>query len=247
MTISKEVAENFQAFSQAWAKDLAHNVDSTKSSSDIFLRSYARITSLEAWRSELLATLLSDDVVSFFLEAQNDALISHVQASCGSWRTALKSLRSCLENTLLMIYYKDHPVELKKWEVGSHRISFTESIKYIEDHPDYSESISRISGIDIIRAEYQKLSRAVHASAREFRMTNEGNAIALWHKDKSHIGKWSSHHGRVLQGVNLLLLVFFRGYLQGAAHPNIRNAVGLAVPASKDSKVRAELGVRIKR
>ena len=60
----------------------------------------------------VLEPRMTADSLAFFLEAQNDALVSHVFGNLGSWRSALKALRSCIENVAFCLYYKDHPVEL---------------------------------------------------------------------------------------------------------------------------------------
>src|SRR5204862_7086402 len=134
---------------------------------DAFLSSYSRIASMNAWRSDMLETIVSASSLEFFAEALNDVLISHVFARFGSWRSALMSLRSCIENTCYCLYYKDHPVELRLWESGKHRPPFAEIHGYLASHPDIEPlGSSPVTGLANLKSEYGTLSRAVHASAK---------------------------------------------------------------------------------
>ena len=110
----KETETNFKNFDTAWRADMARVATELAKKDTIFLTSYRRIVSLQAWRT-FLELRISADSLAFFLEAQNDALTSHVFASLGSWRSALKALRSCIENVAFCLYYKDHPVEFRLW------------------------------------------------------------------------------------------------------------------------------------
>jgi hypothetical protein len=141
-TLAKEIKANFQVFSSSWPKGLQAAMKGLRASETTFQGSYARITSFQAWRTELLENMIGADALGFFLEAQNDALVSHVFAGMGTWRAALKSLRSCLENVLFCLYYKDHAVELQLWHSGKHRLGFRDLEKYFREHPS-------ISGIEI--------------------------------------------------------------------------------------------------
>ena len=115
-----------------WRKMTASSTELAKDNS-IYLNSY-RIASLQAWRTHL-ESRITEGSLAFFLEAQNDALTSHVFASLGSWRSALKALRSCIDNVLFCVYYKDHSVELDLWHSGKHKPSFNELFNYMENHP----------------------------------------------------------------------------------------------------------------
>ena len=163
--------------------------------------------------------------VGFYAEAQNDALISHVQASLGSWRVALKALRSCIENALLCLYYKDHLVEHKLWETRQFRISISAAIKYYREHPLLRDMQEGTTGIGIINQEYAKLSRAVHASSQDFRMTEGGKGMSLWKTDAAHESRWETHEKKTLLGLNLLMLTLFHEHLQGASLSSVRESL----------------------
>jgi hypothetical protein len=158
----------------------------------------------------------------------------------GAWRSSLKSLRSCIENVLFAMYYKDHPVELRLWDQGAHRLGFAESVSYFERHPDLTKVTNR--GLDVLSHEYAVLSRAVHASAQSFRMTSDGKTL-LWSGEKSRLGAWATREAAVIKGINLFLIALFRAELQGARKPNLRQAIAFAVPATLFPKVKAEHSV----
>jgi hypothetical protein len=247
MKIRDEIEANYRRFESDWTNSLANSISETEKLEAIFLESYCRLTTLQAWRVGLLEATLPKESYRFFLEAQNDALISHIQARCGSWRSALKSLRSAIENVLLALYYMDHPVELLLWSSGRFKISFSELQRYFAQHPNFQLIPESITGLGLIGQEYEKLSKAVHASAEDFRMTNEGRVLSLFHSDIPHIGKWSSHEKRTMQGINLLLISMFRERLSSTQQPSIRTSVGLSISQTKDPMIARVLGVRIKR
>ena len=104
-----EIEANFEAFNASWQKDLPLSISALEAQKEAFLKSYSRIASLNAWKTNVLKDRISDGSLAFFAEALNDALISHVFAHLGTWRSALMALRSCIENTYNCLYYKDQP------------------------------------------------------------------------------------------------------------------------------------------
>src|SRR5579863_3506727 len=203
----KETEANFSAFDGDWRKHMANvSADLAKQRSK-YLESYRRIVSLQAWRS-FLETRVSESSLSFFLEAQNDALTSHVFANLGSWRAALKALRSSIENVMFCLYYKDHPVEFVLWEAGQHKPPIADFISYLDRHPQRIKEAT-VDPIPHIQAEYATLSKAVHASAKNFRMTKDVKTTLLWSSAVASFGQWQTREAAVLLNLNLLLLVHF--------------------------------------
>lgn len=83
----KETEANFDAFDSDWRRHMAEVSAELAKQQPRFLESYRRMVSLQAWRA-FLETRVSEASLSFFLEAQNDALTSHVFANLGSWRSS---------------------------------------------------------------------------------------------------------------------------------------------------------------
>lgn len=251
-SLTKEVDKNCDDFSAEWPKTLASSISSIDKLSQtkaIRYESYRRLTSLQAWRSYVLEPNVGNDSLAFFLEAQNDALISHVNALMGASRVALKALRSLVENTLCMIYYMDHPVELRMWADGKHRLGFTELLEYLRKHPEFvdAKDAETVTGLDLLKREYRQLSAAVHGSSKSFRMTEDGKMPTLWTTNAAKLGKWRTREKATLLAVNLVLLTFFRQYLQGSAQPQLRRSLAFSIPKAKDAKIKKHLGVTIKR
>jgi hypothetical protein len=240
-----ETEANFKVFDNNWRADMAAVSAELAKSSAIYLASYRRIVSLQAWRS-FLETRISDGGLAFFLEAQNDALTSHVFANLGSWRSALKALRGCIDNILYCVYYKDHPIELRLWHEGKHKLTFAEHFTYLDNHPDRIP-VPQIDAMPVLRAEYATLSKAVHASAKSFRMTDDIKDTLLWSDANELRGKWQTREQVVISHINLCLLVLFRRELEGAASPALRDAIGLAVPASKFVDIKIHMKVIIRK
>src|SRR5579859_6122268 len=104
--LKEEIEQHFSTFTNAWHTERANVVSELKKHEAVFLKSYARLVSINLWREQLLSTILTQGSLGFFLEAQNDALVSHVLASQGAWRASLQSLRAFLESVLFCLYFK---------------------------------------------------------------------------------------------------------------------------------------------
>lgn len=240
-----ETEANFRAFDKDWRADMAAVSAVLAKETAIYLASYRRIASLQAWRS-FLEPRISVGSLAFFLEAQNDALTSHVFANLGSWRSSLKALRGCIDNILFCLYYKDHPIELRLWHEGKHRLTFAEHFTYLDNHPD-RVLVSQIDAMPVLRAEYSTLSKAVHASAKSFRMTEDIKETLLWSDAKESRGKWQTREQVVISNINLCLLALFRHDLEGAASPALRDAIGLAVPVARLGDIKTHMKVVIRK
>jgi hypothetical protein len=241
----KETETNFKGFDTDWRRNMSAVAAELAKDSALFLASYQRLVSLQAWRSHL-ETRISEGSLAFFLEAQNDALTSHVFACLGSWRSALKALRSCIDNVLFCLYYKDHPVELEMWQSGTHKPTFTELFNYFEHHPAHVDHAT-VDAVPVLRAEYSTLSRAVHASSKGFRMTKDVKTTLLWSDSKEEKGKWQTRERAVIENVNLLLLALFRNDLSGSALPGLRDAISLAIQSSKYGDIKTHFKVAIRK
>ena len=246
-SLKAEIDRNFKTFSASWISDQQESINSLSAETARYRQSYRRLTTLQAWRSYVLERHLSDDVIGFFLEAQNDALISHVNARMGGWRIALKSLRSLIENSLRTLYYMDHAVEHQLWSVGRHRVDFRDLTRYLTDHPACEDKKLAETSIATIKKEYRELSNAVHSASKGFRMTAAGKAISLWAGDKAKIGHWVTRERSTLLSINLLYVVLLGQHLQGSANPQVRQALSFSIPRNKDSQIKKQLGVTIKR
>jgi hypothetical protein len=145
------------------------------------------------------------------------------------------------------LYYKDHGVELILWGKGSFRISFSDAISYFKKHPSITGVPEALTGLGLINQEYRQLSKAVHASSTDFRMTADGKAPFLWKTDKMHESIWSTHERNTLQGINLLLLSLLKEHLEGTRNGALRQALGRVIPKSKDLEIKKRLKVTIRR
>ena len=242
--LKSEVRIRFEQFETAWQGELQAVAKELGKAEDIYFQSYLQLVSLNAWRTELLANLISTDSTSFFLEAQNDGLVSHVFARIGAWRSALKSLRSCLENIAFCLYFKDHSVELTLWKIGKYKPGFAATVEYLGKHPALDGISPSVSGLDVFEREYATLSRAVHGSA-SFQMTAVKGSTSLWTADLQSLGKWRTRERLTLQSINLLLTTVFREHLQGAQHPQLRKAISFAISPARHADIKSTLGITL--
>src|ERR1035437_7369056 len=242
--LKNEIRTRFEQFEPAWQGELRTVAKELEKAEDIYFQSYLQLVSLNAWRAELIANVISPESASFFLEAQNDGLVSHVFARIGAWRSALKSLRSCLENVAYCLYFKDHPVELTLWKTGKYKPTFSSTVEYLDKHPALDGIDRSVSGLDMLGREYGSLSKAVHGSA-SFQMTAEKGSTSLWTSELKSLRKWRTRERLVLLSVNLLLMTFFRENLQGAQHPQLRKAISFAVSPARIPEIKSILGIAL--
>jgi len=243
-----EIAKNAEQFRASLSAKLHDNVTAVVGAHSAKMdEAYARLTSLQAWRSFVLEEHISLAALGFYSEAQNDGLTSSVLVASGLWRPAMKSLRSMIENTIQCLFFMDHPVEVRQWEDGKYRPSFKDLFDYLANHPDMVKLPEALKSSTILKAHYSHLSNVVHASAREFRMTTDLEKSNLWKTSADGVGKWASTQKNVLRDINLLFLPIFSRYLQGAANKGLREALSMVIPATRDSAIRTSLGVRILR
>jgi len=244
MSLSQETAANFEAFFKAWTVQAAQNVQALHAEPQ-YLTSYRRIAAFQALKIDLIVPRFEADSAAFFQEAHNDALVSHVSASYGAWRSALKSLRSLIQNALASLYYADHPIELANWVRGRGRIGFSELMKYFRAHPRVDNVEESISGLARIESEYATLSKAVHASAKDFRMTDDIAQILLWSTKKEKIAKWSTRERETITGVSQLVIALYRDHLTGAQRSQLRESLGYVIGPTLRSNIKAAFGITI--
>jgi hypothetical protein len=244
-SLRAELRANFKDFGIQWQKELKAAATKHKPLIAVFQDSYIRIASIQAWRTSVTQAVMDEDSAAFFFEAQNDLLVSHCLARCGSFRQALKSLRSGIENVFFSLYYMDHPVERRKWLRGQHKIGFSELHSYLVGHPDLSSYKPADVGLDALSTEYATLSKAVHSSAKHFRMTTDLSNTRLWVADTPAVGKWATRERSVIGAMNLLLVHLFAHKLTGAQNRALREMLGLVLAAKKKTEIKQSLKVTL--
>lgn len=244
----QEIDHNFEAFFEQAEKNVNDVIKGQKTEKDSFKESYRRLVSYQAWMSEVLDKIACNESISFFKEAQNDVLASHLLARQGAWRVALMSLRSSIENTVFGLYYLEHPVELALWAQGKHKLGFSETISYLSKHPSFIDfPKSNITGIEALKAEYATLSKAVHGSSKLFRMTKAGVVEGLNIQSPPEFGRWKTREIAVITSINLIFITFFRNELTGAANLNLRKSISLAIPDSKFAKIKEDYKITLRK
>ena len=99
-------------------------------------------------------------------------------------------------------------------------------------------------GLSLLSSQYRTLNLAVHASAKGFRMSREGN-IQVSQFSLPDLRRWSTNERDVMTGVNFILLAIYHDTLQGAALPNLRKTIAFSLSAANRQKVKDAVRVRI--
>jgi len=209
-----------------------------------FKKAYRRLVAMQAWRSELLDGRLPQSALQFAVEGQNDLLVAYLQARTGQWRSALQSQRAALENYLNCLFFMDHPIEAELWEETRYTTQFSELHAYFLRHPKIFEKEARFCGLDIIKSEYSTLSKAVHGSAKAFRMSSDAGP-KFFSSDKAFLGKWDHRNRQVIRGITLLMIALFRDDLAKTRKRNLRKSLCLALRTKDREWIKKELKVTI--
>lgn len=242
--ISEQITHNYLAFSEKFPKDISENATVFRGENAL-LESYARVAALNALKVDLVSVNFPTGAAEFFFEAHNDALISHVNASIGSWRPALQSLRSFMENCLAAIFYMDHPVEYKKWESGNFRITPRELRAYVIEHPTLEKLAKDLGLQSELDSEYSTLSKAVHGSNSLFRMTSAEGKTNFAKASLPDLGKWSARERSVVSLCVVLLVALLKDHLDGAKQQEVRSALAVAVSKKGRDALKKHYGVSI--
>jgi len=243
--MKQEILNNFEAFDKQWPDDMRGAFDTLSSETVQFELSYIRICCVQAWREMFIDAGLSGAVMSFLTEAQNDLLMSHCLARVGGFRSSLKSLRACIENFYFFGYYAEHPVEMARWKLGEHRMSFSDLHSYFEVHPDLKPFPIAATSLATLKKEYATLSKAIHGSDVAFQMTAQSDSINLWSADPAGVGKWKSREASVIAAVVSILATLHRAKLQGTSRLGLRQLMKLALPLSVQARIKNQLNINL--
>jgi hypothetical protein len=244
--LSDELELNFASFNTKLKARLSDSFTTLEENDNLYIESYKRISSLESWKAYILESKLSNTALSFFIECQNDVLISHTLAKIGSWRPALQSLRSAIENTLYCLYYKDHPVEYELWEMGKHQLPISDYVNYLSKHPAFVQIDENISGLALLKKEYASLSKAVHSSSIKVRMTQiHQDFPAIMIPELAKLNQWVTREQRVIEIVNFMLITMYHKDLEGAKLRNLRKSTSISIPKAFHERIHSQFGVRL--
>jgi len=203
---------------------------------------YHHGVAVESWRRHLLGSALKDGL-AFWQEAHNDFLLALMHGGNGVWRSSLQSLRSFLENATGAIYFSEHPVEARRFDGGTFRLTWTETREYLKSYPYASPAAFRQRLLAGLTNEYRELSIAVHGSSESFRMTAGRRFPALVSADPTRIGAWRTRTIRCARAVHLLLLQHFASHLQGARLPALRDDISRILTNSERRTIRQALSI----
>jgi len=242
--VCDEIKDNYLAFSKEVSKSVVNNIAGFEGHEKL-VESYARIAAINALKVDIVEPHFPKGAAHFFFEAHNDALISHVNASFGSWRSALQALRSFMENTMAAIYYLDHPVELMKWSAGDFRMSPKEMREYISEHPRLDKLAKDLDLKAALDNEYGTLSKAVHGSNIMFRMTTADGKTNIANPSLADLGKWSARERSAVDICITSLVGVLSEYLDGAKMQNLRAALSIAIQSNSRAALKKHMDVLI--
>lgn len=242
--IPDAIKVSYESFSQELPRTLLKNAKVLVGNEKLQL-SYCRLAGFNSIKRDIVDNHLAEGPKRFFYEAHNDLLLSHVNANLGSWRTALQSLRSFIENSLSTFYFADHPVEMRRWESGDLKIAPRELREYFCVHPDIVKLLPALKVKEVLDQEYATLSKAVHASNDLFRMTDQDGTVAIGNPNLADLGKWSTREQSAFEIVVVIALVCLKEHVEGARLPNLRKTLSLSMRKSSRDALKDTFGISI--
>lgn len=242
--VADNIRTNYLAFSQMSSDSIAAKI-ATFRGDEKLAESYARIAAINALKIDVVVPNFPAGAAHFFFEAHNDALLSHVNASFGSWRPALQALRSFMENTMAAIYYRDHSVEFEKWKAGDFQISPKEMRTYIAEHPKLAGLVKELNMKAALDNEYSTLSKAVHGSSSLFRMTTADGMTNIANTSAADLGRWSARERSAVNICITALVGVLSDYLDGAKLQNLRAALRIAVHSKSRAALKKHMDILI--
>lgn len=242
--VPKDINLNYLAFSKKFPREISKNVIKFRGNQKL-IESYARVAALNSVKVDLVSHNFREGAARFFFEAHNDALVSHVNASFGSWRPALQALRSFFENTLASVFFQDHPVELKKWEMGKFRISPRELRDYVVDHPSVLDVGVMLNLKIALDSEYSTLSQAVHGSNSLFRMSTSDGKTNYATASVADLGKWAARERQTIDLCTCVLVAVLHEFLDGAKLAEVRKSLSFALQKNSRTALKTKLGISI--
>lgn len=242
--ISDTLKANYLAFSQTVSNSIVTNIATFKGN-DKLTESYARIAAINALKVDVVEPNIPKGAAHFFFEAHNDVLLSHVNASFGSWRPALQALRSFMENTMAAIYYLDHSVEFERWTIGEFQISPRDLREYIAEHPRLAKLVKELDLKAALDKEYGTLSKAVHGSSSLFRMTTADGKTNIANPILADLGKWSARERSVVDMSITALVGVLSHHLDGVKMQNLRSALSNAIQSNSRAALKKHMDISI--
>lgn len=242
--VPSQIKSNYLAFTKTVSSSIVANIEGFKGDEKL-VESYSRIAAINALKVDLVEPNFPKGAAHFFFEAHNDALLSHVNASFGSWRPALQSLRSFMENTLAAVYYMDHPVEYEKWSVGEFQLSPREMRDYIAGHPRLIALVKELDLKAALDKEYGTLSKAVHGSSSLFRMTSADGKTNIASPSMADLGKWSARERNAVDICITVVLAVISSFLDGTKMQNLRAALSNAVQTKSRAALKKHMNIII--
>ena len=238
-----ELKNNFEKFTDSWTGILDKNIKALRKDPQ-FAESFARVAAFNSLRVDVIEPKMSKEAYLFVKEAHHDLLIAHTNAMFGSKRSALQSLRSFLENTMMGLFFQTHPIEQQKWLKQSFRIAPAELRKFFSEHPALkSKDVTNFK--DAIGDEYAVLSKSVHASAKNVRMVNEDSKGLLWTSEAKELDDFFKHEKKSIATIGFLIFVIYSEQLSGTKLPNTRQAFSKIFDATQKSLLRDGHSVKI--
>jgi|CXWL01.1.fsa_nt_gi hypothetical protein len=155
------------------------NISLPKNRSDDFSLIHKRIFCL----SDLVYQLKEiDSTQMIFLDELRSDLVYLLTFTALDFKKPLAlSMRSCIEDTIRHIYYKDHPIELQLLnETGETKISVKETFDYLNKHPLFN----KLKGFDLIYCDlhnqYGSTSKLIHGSSLvEFQLSKTISELGM--------------------------------------------------------------------
>ena len=199
----KDIPLYFEEFKDFWDNSL-NNINE-----DDLYEIYKQTLIFKNWK-DVFHNIGLQDFDNLVNELHEDINSSMFMAFLGLYRSAHMHMRSCIELSLQLLYFKDHPIEYYKWKSGNYTIKHQELSDYIKTHPLFNDMNKEIGIlVDQITRDWKYFSKHIHGESPRFFQCEKGSSKTNSF-DIGDFNSWKSNYLKCTYKINKLFLLFFK-------------------------------------
>lgn len=162
--------------------------------------------------------------IDFLYELRSDSIQLLTFLSLGFKKATALAIRSCIEDVIRHIYYKDHPIELELLnETGNTQISVTNTFQYLNTHPVFKKYKKFIIIHNFLTNEYSNTSRFIHGSSvKHFQLSKTISQLRMSEKE---FKKASREVTKLIDCLISCIIIFHRVQFDQQVHYDHKNFI----------------------
>ncbi len=155
--------------------------------------------------------------MEFLDELRSDLVHVLTFVSLGFKKPLALSIRSCIEDVIRHIYYKDHPIEFQLLnETGDTQISVTSTFDYFNDHPLFKKFKGFHMIYDHLSNQYSETSKLIHGSSiKHFQLSKSISQLGM---SDMEFKKQTTDIGKLIDDLITSIIIFHKEHFNQIHH-----------------------------